>query len=76
MKINPFISTLPPKNNRTMEKTNKTMDMDIFVLTAMDFSKLALLLPKRRRTVGTMSITNKKTIFKLNGSTENLIEVK
>jgi hypothetical protein len=76
MKINPFISTLPPMNSRTIEKTNKTTAMDIFVLTATVFSKLALLLPKRRKTVDRTRMTNNKIIFKLNIATENLIEVK
>ena len=76
MKINPFISTLPPKNSITTAKNTMMMVMEILVLTAMVFSKLALLPPKSNKIVATMSATNKKIIFKLNPSTEKLIEVK
>ena len=76
MKINPFISTLPPKNSITTAKKAMMMVMEILVLTATVFSKLALLPPKSKSIVATTRATNNKIIFKLNPSTTNLSDVK
>ena len=76
MKIKPFINTLLPKNKSNRANAAIITVIEIFVLTATVFSKLALPLPVKRKMVDTIKIPNKKIIFKLKPFTENLIEVK
>ena len=63
MKINPFINTLPPKNNSNRANAAMITVMEIFVLTATVFSKLALPLPIKRKIVEITKKDNKQIIL-------------